>query len=105
MGSTTLVLRPVEIAQLLDSREGPIGRKMLFLAQRTRDVARQLAPVDTGELRDSISWSWGAGAGHGRNSVTISAVTNYAWYVEHGTRRNAAQPFMEPALLEAMKSL
>lgn len=58
--------------------------------------ARILAPVDTGRLRSSIQ------ARKGTDSrgpyVEIVAGTNYAAYVEFGTTRMAAQPYMRPAI-------
>ncbi len=57
--------------------------------------ARSLCPVDTGRLRGSISVSAGS------NSAVVSANTDYAAYVEFGTSKMAAQPFMVPAALNA----
>ena len=53
--------------------------------------ARALAPVDTGELRDSIRAS---GAGMDR---AVTAAAEHAVYVEHGTRNMQPRPFMGPA--------
>lgn len=61
------------------------------------EKARSLAPVDTGRLRDSINYvvipdetiGW---------QVVVYAATDYAVYVEYGTVRSPAQPFLRPAL-------
>ncbi|MGH8571200.1 MAG: HK97-gp10 family putative phage morphogenesis protein [Gammaproteobacteria bacterium] len=55
--------------------------------------ARRFVPVDTGKLRDSIE------RGPVRDdTVTVHARTDYAVFVEMGTRRMSAQAFLRPAL-------
>lgn len=61
-----------------------------------RDAAT-LAAVDTGNLRASIGTTY---AGDGRNGVMtarIGPTANYGAYVEEGTSRMAAQPYLRPA--------
>ena len=58
------------------------------IAEIIATAARQLCPVDTGNLRDSIRVT--------DNSVNVDA--HYASYVELGTPRAAAQPFLKPAI-------
>ena len=75
------------------------------LATAVRDLvllveaeAKILCPVDTGKLRASITpviESWAAGY--------VGTNTHYAPYVEYGTRKMDAQPFLEPAFLEGKK--
>lgn len=65
----------------------------------TEDVERDakiLAPVDTGNLRNSIS-SDVDNTRTGASGV-IGPTANYAGYVEFGTSRMAPQPYMGPAL-------
>lgn len=52
------------------------------------DEARRLCPVDSGELRDSITATEGG----------FGATAPYAALVELGTSKTAAQPFLRPAL-------
>lgn len=65
-----------------------------FLAEGN---AKALAPVDTGHLRDSITHK-----AHG-NAVTIGTVVEYASFVELGTSKHAAQPFLEPAIADHLE--
>lgn len=58
-------------------------------------TAQRLAPVDTGFLRSSIGVDI-SGAGHTVTAV-VAPTADYAAYVELGTSRAAAQPFMQPA--------
>lgn len=55
--------------------------------------AQSIAPFDTGTLRRSI----GLDIEEGGDTATITAGTNYAGYVEWGTRFMNAQPYMKPS--------
>ena len=59
--------------------------------------AFELAPVDTGFLRGSMSATI-LPNGEGR----MWAPARYAGFQEYGTRRNRAQPFMRPALRDGI---
>lgn len=70
--------------------------------------AQQLAPVDTGNLRNSIIVATAPGSAR----AVITPTANYAIYVELGTSRMAAKPFLgpatdrwEPAFHEAMRQV
>ena len=72
----------------------------------TQARARASAPVDTGNLRNSITVDAQG------TRARVGAEADYAIYVEMGTSRMAAQPFMnpaadavEPSFLEAMSQL
>lgn len=66
---------------------------------RVQARARQLCPVDTGRLRSSIVMTKGRdGTGF---YVEIGTNVNYAAFVEFGTSRMRAQPFLIPAVAEA----
>lgn len=66
-------------------------------AQATVDMMKRLAPVDDGDLRDSIAWTWGtapsgsisiAKARAGENTMTIYAGNDQAYHarwIEFGT--------------------
>ena len=60
------------------------GRAMLAESQ-------DLVPVDTGNLRDSLTLDEDGG------SATVSTDVPYALAVEFGSARQAAQPYMRPA--------
>lgn len=59
------------------------------------DGARQLCPVDTGDLKASISARSQGAADGAEGAVTAGAA--HAVYVELGTSRMAARPFLLPA--------
>jgi len=84
-----------------------IGENAAEALEPVAITARQLAPVRSGDLRDSIvvsdKFSDGAEFTGGRNANVIyvgplSSDVFYAWFLEFGTVYMAAQPFMIPAV-------
>lgn len=66
---------------------------------RVQSAARSLCPVDTGRLRSSIVMKRGRdGQGF---YVQVGTNVHYAPYVEFGTSRMAARPFLLPAVAQA----
>lgn len=55
--------------------------------------AMRLAPVDTGFMKRSITLK----SHNGGESATVKPEAEYASYVEYGTRRMSAQPFIRPS--------
>lgn len=60
------------------------------------NYAAEKCPVDTGNLRGSITYAVDAAD----NAVYIGTNVEYAPYVELGTSRQKAQPFLRPAASE-----
>ena len=56
--------------------------------------AKRLCPVDTGRLRNSITHTTE------ENTAYVGTNVEYAPYVEMGTTRTRAQPFIKPALAD-----
>ena len=90
-----------------------IRRAMETSADEIVALAKNLVPVDKGDLKDSIGWTWGKapkGAmtlgkvqSDGVDSeftITIYAGNSEAYYsrwVEFGTQKMAAQPYFYPS--------
>lgn len=73
-------------------------RATTALGKAVKDIeatAKTLAPVDTGFLRSSISSDVSVQGTTIRGEVGPTA--NYGAYVEGGTRRQRAQPYLRPA--------
>lgn len=66
--------------------------------------AQSLAPVDTGKLRSSIQGVVRSMASDIINGH-VEATVPYATYIEFGTEKMKAQPFLTPALDEGYKVL
>lgn len=60
------------------------------------DMTKQLAPVDTGRLKQS----YGA-VPVSSQEVHVGTAVEYAIYQEYGTSRMSAQPHLTPAFLQA----
>jgi HK97 gp10 family phage protein len=58
--------------------------------------AKNNVPVDTGNLKNSVSASFEAGGDRG----VVATGVEYAAWVEYGTRFSPAQPYMLPAYNE-----
>lgn len=71
---------------------GVVSRALAAMAFKVESRAKQIAPIDTGNLRASIGAS-GAGL-----RWRVTAAAEYSLYVELGTRRMSAQPYLVPAL-------
>ena len=61
-------------------------------AIKVEDRARELAPVSTGALKDSIT-TWQIDGG-----VQIGSDLPYAYWVEVGGAQTTAQPYLRPSL-------
>lgn len=81
------------LRRALDALEVQTEGDLWRLALRIQSNARILAPVDTGRLRSSITATKVS-----PTTVTIGTNVTYAAHVEFGTRYQAAQPYLRPAL-------
>lgn len=82
-------------------RQGPIvsARAAAVVrrsAHQVEAIAKQNAPVRTGNLRNSVSTT--IRTGRTLMSAEVGPTANYGGYVEHGTSRIAPQPYLGPAL-------
>ena len=60
--------------------------------------AQMLAPVDTGRLRNSITWTTNQSLGCPEDAVCVGSNVEYAVYQEMGTSKTTAQPYLRPAV-------
>lgn len=67
-------------------------RALAFTAFDVEGEAKRIVPVDTGRLRASI-----IAQRINPNKWEVSANTNYASFVEFGTVKMIAQPYIRPA--------
>lgn len=91
-----VVLIQSGLDELLKSPSGPLAADLLRRTLRVEATAKRLCPVDTGRLRASISHEIQTDS-HGLIGVVGSNV-EYASFVEFGTSRSRAQPYLRPAL-------
>lgn len=68
-------------------------RQLELSSKRIERMAKVKAPVDIGALKNSIF-----SAKAGNLTYKVTAPQHYAIYVEKGTRKMRAQPYLKPAL-------
>jgi HK97 gp10 family phage protein len=99
----------VALDHLLNAADGPVGLELDRLGAEVEMRAKQLCPVSNlyedipGNLRDSITSRTGTATGAGslfagEPVVYVGTDVTYAPYVEFGTFKMAAEPFLRPAL-------
>lgn len=91
-----LIFDEAGLAALLDSPAGEVGQMLLTLGIYIEGHAKSICPVDTGRLRSSIDHQLGSDGAS--LFVRVGTDVEYAAYVELGTRRMSAQPYLTPAL-------
>ena len=79
-----------QIAEALPAKTKTVVKKASFDVE---GQAKNRVPVDTGALKNSISTEFHDGGLTG----IIAPHTEYALFVELGTQRQSAQPYMFPA--------
>lgn len=82
--------------QVIDGIDSAIGAALEEIGLLAENYAAKKCPVDTGNLRGSITYEVDAGD----NAVYIGTNVEYAPHVELGTSRQKAQPFLRPAASE-----
>ena len=86
------------VADLTSAPFRVVMRASAVMSKTMQDIkagARALAPVDTGNLKSSITADVTGSRGTVRGEVGPTA--NYGRYVENGTSRQRAQPYLRPA--------
>lgn len=73
-----------------------IDRALEEIGLAAEGYAKRACPVDTGNLRNSITHA----VESAEDAVYVGTNVEYAPYVELGTSRAAAQPFLRPAATE-----
>lgn len=90
-------------ASLQRTRRERIAAVLNEGAESCVSLAKQLAPVATGFMRDSIEQTEEATPDH--LSVAMTSQADYSVFVEYGTVNMEAQPFMTPAFESARKQV
>ena len=81
-------------AEILEAFEQATARGLEKIGLTAEGYAKKNAPVDTGRLRNSITHEVDG------QEVYIGSNVEYAPYVEMGTVKMKAQPFLKPAATE-----
>ena len=73
-----------------------IARALEAIGLQAEGYAKMLCPVDTGILRKRLTHEVDTSA----QAVQIGTNVEYGKYVEYGTSRMAAQPYLQPAVYD-----
>lgn len=79
-----------------DAMKEDIVRALEICGLVAEGYAKRLAPVDTGRLRNSITHT----VVDSEQAAYIGTNVEYAAYVELGTSRQPAQPYLKPAVAD-----
>lgn len=95
----------VQLQELLRGPTGPVARDVVRRAIRVEGLAKENAThrpgpmVRSGRLRGSITWRLGQDALG--VYADVGTAVEYGYYLEHGTSKMRAYPFLGPALVAA----
>lgn len=79
--------------ECIKAKDEAVRRALEMIGLQAEGYAKLLCPVDTGRLRNSITH-----AQEDEETEVIGSAVEYAPYVEYGTQRSKAQPYMKPAV-------
>ena len=92
----TFSIRRSDIDRLLTSPSGPVATDLLNRGKAIKECAEAYVPVDTGDLEDSLFVELSSNSN--ALLVRVGSRIRYASYVEFGTYRTRAQPYLFPCL-------
>ena len=78
----------------IQAKDEAVERALEAIGLQAEGYAKLLSPVDTGRLRNSLTHQ----AKQSEKAVYIGTNVEYGKYVEMGTRRSKAQPYLRPAI-------
>ena len=78
--------------EVLSAEQAARNKALEIIGGKAESYAKKLCPVDTGRLRNSITHQQ-----YDDNTEVIGTNVEYAPYVELGTHKQKAQPYLRPA--------
>lgn len=89
------------MSSLTDEGRRKVNRELKRIALQIVRKSKDQAPVDTGRLRSSISLEESRDS-DGFLQLVVGSNVDYAPFVEFGTERQAAQPYLRPAFRQVL---
>ena len=86
-----------DLSKLADAADDIVREALLTTAADIVNLSKQLAPVDTGALKESISADPVSST-----RVLIGSDRDYSPFVEYGTSQSPAQPYLTPAFAQSV---
>ena len=78
---------------IINAAYSQVQKALKTVGMKAEKNAKKICPVDTGNLRNSITHQ------NDKDTVYIGTNVEYAPYVEMGTSRMRAQPYLGPAIV------
>lgn len=82
--------------EILDALDEQIEAALTAVGMQAETYAKQLVPVDTGRLRNSLTYE----VDTSNKAVIIGSGVEYAPFVEQGTSKRGAKPYLRPAIID-----
>lgn len=92
--SMTFEIKSDNIQQAIKDKDERVVKALVQIGLMMERYAQNRCPVRTGRLRSSITND------HDDTSVIVGTNVEYAPYVEYGTSRQRAQPYLKPSVQE-----
>ena len=92
------------VKEVIEAKNEAIARALEAIGIQAEGDVAELAPVDTGRLRDSITHE----VDESEEAVYVGTNVEYAAYQEYGTSKMKPHPFFKPGImnnLETYKSI
>ena len=89
------------LADVVESIEKSMSNSLNESGSRLADKVSEAAPVDTGELRDSVDYD----VDNDKLELMIGAQAKHAPAIELGTSKAKAQPFLEVTVKNNIKDV
>lgn len=92
------------VNEVISAKNEAIARALEAIGIQAEGDVAELAPVDTGRLRDSITHE----VDESEEAVYVGTNVEYAAYQEYGTSKMKPHPFLKPGImnnLETYKSI
>lgn len=88
------------VKEFIEAKNDAIARALEAIGIQAEGDVAELAPVDTGRLRDSITHETHAE----EESVYVGTNVEYAAYQEYGTSRMKAHPYLKPGIMNNLET-
>lgn len=82
--------------EVLSAEKDAVSRALAAVGVKWQQNVTPLIPVDTGRLRASMKYE----VQEGQKQVIVGSDVEYASYVELGTKRQKAKPYLKPSILD-----
>lgn len=83
------------VKEVIEAKNDAITRALEAIGIQAEGDVAELAPVDTGRLRDSITHE----VDESEEAVYVGTNVEYAAYQEYGTSKMKPHPFLKPGIM------